>query len=95
MNSNLFQTILTLAITVSGIATSILLSLGCHTDVAGAVNCVGSNAPSWAAPYLVIITSVLGILKLIIAAFNGKLTAPTVVVSTSGAPGTVSPMQVK
>ena len=94
MNSNLFQTILTLAITISGIATSVLLSLGCH-DVAGAISCVGSTAPAWLAPYLIIATSFLGILKLVIAAFSGKLVKPTVVVSDSGKPGTVSPAAVR
>ena len=95
MNSNLFQTLLTLAITISTIATSLLLSLGCHADAAGAVNCIGSNAPSWLAPYLIIITSVLGILKLIIGFATGKLTAPTAAVTNSGAPGTVTPNQVR
>jgi hypothetical protein len=90
MNSNFFQTILTILITVSGLATSALLSLGCK-DIAGTLNCATSSAPSWLAPYLVVIASALGFTKLIIAAFTGKLVAPTVVVSKSGAPGTVSP----
>ena len=93
MNSNLFQTILTALVTISGIATSILISLGCH-DVAGAVNCVGSTAPAWMIPYLAIATSILGIIKLITAVFTGKLTAPTAVVSNSGALGTVAPRNV-
>lgn len=79
MNSNYFQTILTVLVTVSGIATSVLLSLGCH-ELGGSISCVASNAPTWLAPYLVIATSVLGVLKLIIGAFTGKLTAPTQVV---------------
>lgn len=94
MNSNLFQTILTTAITIAGFATTILLSLGCH-DVAGAINCVGSNAPAWLAPYLIIATSVLGALKLVIGFATGKLVKPTVAVTNSGAPGTVLPSQVR
>jgi hypothetical protein len=93
MNSNLFQTILTVLITVSGLATSILVSMGC-VDVAGSLNCATSSAPTWLAPYLVMIASALGIVKLILAAFTGKLTAPTVVVSTTGAPNTVRPSSV-
>lgn len=81
MNSNLFQTILTVLTTVSGLATSLLLGLGCH-EVAGAVTCVGSTAPAWLLPYLAGATGILGVVKLIISAFNGKLTAPTVVKMT-------------
>jgi hypothetical protein len=79
MNSNFFQTILTVLVTVSGLATSILVTLGCH-EIAGSVSCVGSTAPSWLVPYLAIAASVLGALKLVIGAFTGKLTAPTQVV---------------
>ncbi len=93
MNSNLLQTILTALLTISGIATSILLSVGCQ-DIAGSISCVASNAPTWLVPYLGIAASVLGIVKLVLAAFNGKLTAPTVVVSDSGKAGTVTPAQV-
>jgi hypothetical protein len=93
MNSNLFQTILTVLITISGLATSLLVSMGC-TDVAGSLNCATSSAPTWLAPYLVMAASVLGVVKLIVAAFTGKLTAPTAVVSTSGAAGTVNPRSV-
>lgn len=94
MNSNLFQTILTVMITLAGIATSVLLSMGCH-DVAGSINCVGATAPTFLLPYLGIAASVLGVVKLLIAAFTGKLTAPTAVVSDSGKAGTVSPAAVK
>jgi hypothetical protein len=91
MNSNLFQTILTVLLTVCGIVTSILLGFGCTQDAAGAVSCAASSAPSWLAPYLVIVASALGIVKLITGAITGKLTLPTAVVSTSGASGTVHP----
>lgn len=91
MNSNLFQTILTVLLTACGIVTSILLGLGCTQDVAGAVSCAASSAPSWLAPYLVIAASALGIVKLITGAITGKLVLPTAVVSVSGDTGTVHP----
>ena len=91
MNSNLFQTILTALLTLCGVATTILLSFGCTQDVAGAINCAASTAPTWLAPYLVIAASALGIVKLITGAITGKLVAPTAVISTSGASGTVHP----
>lgn len=94
MNSNLFQTILTTLVTITGFATTVLLALGCH-DVAGAINCVGSNAPAWLVPYLAIATSVLGALKLVIGFATGKLVSPTVAVTISGKPGTVTPNQVR
>jgi hypothetical protein len=93
MNSNLFQTILTVLLTISGLATSVLVSLGCN-DIGGSISCVASNAPTWMVPYLGIAASVLGILKLVIGAFTGKLTAPTAAVSKSGNVGTVSPSDV-
>ena len=93
INSNLFQTILTVMLTVTGIATSVLLNMGCH-DVSGTINCVGSTAPSWLLPYLGIIATALGILKLIIAALTGKLVKPTAVIATNGAVGTVHPTDV-
>ena len=93
MNSNLFQTILTVLLTISGVATSVLLSMGCH-DAGGSLSCLGASAPTWMLPYLGIIATALGILKLIIAALTGKLTAPTAVVSNSGKVGTVAPIDV-
>lgn len=93
MNSNFFQTILTAAITVSALITSVLLILGCH-DIGGSISCVASNAPTWLIPYLGIAASGLGILKLVIGAFTGKLTAPTAAVSKSGNIGTVLPSDV-
>ncbi len=94
MNSNFFQTMLTILLTISGIATTALLNMGCH-DVSGSLNCIGATAPTWMLPYLGSFATILGILKLVIAAFTGKLTAPTVVVSNSGMPGTVSPRAVQ
>lgn len=70
MNSNLFQTILTVLLTACGIVTSILLGFGCTQDAAGAVSCAASSAPSWLAPYLVITASALGIVKLITGAMR-------------------------
>lgn len=94
MNSNLFQTILTAAITICGILTSILLSVGCTTLPTGALDCSASTLGATWIPYLAIIASALGIVKLIVAAFQGKLVAPTAVVATTGAPGTVHPADV-
>ena len=91
MNSNLFQTILTVLLTLCGVATTILLSFGCTQDAAGAVSCAASSASTWLAPYLVIAASALGIVKLITGAFTGKLMLPTVAVTKSGAAGTVHP----
>lgn len=81
MNSNLFQTILTVAITISGFLTTILLALGCK-DVAGAIDCSTASGPTWLIPYLVIAATVSGFLKLIIKFFQGKgaLINPTIVV---------------
>jgi hypothetical protein len=87
MNNNMFQTILTVLITASGFATAAMQYFGCT-----AVDC--SAAPVWIAPYLVIAMPILGFAKLVIAYLEGKLIAPTVVVDSSGLPGTVTPDQV-
>lgn len=92
-NTSIFQTILTALITISTLVGGVLLSLGCH-DIAGSISCVGSNAPTWLSPYLIIATSVLGIIKLITSAFEGKLVKQTAVISTSGKTGTVLPSDV-
>ena len=91
MNSNLFQTVLTVLLTACGVLTSILLALGCTQDVTGAINCAASSAPEWLVPWLVVAASALGIVKLITGAITGKLVAPTAVVSNSGARGSVHP----
>lgn len=91
MNSNFFQTILTVLLTACGVVTSILLGFGCAPDASGTLNCAASSAPEWLVPYLVVAASALGIVKLITGAITGKLVAPTAVVSSSGAPGTVHP----
>ena len=95
MNNNLFQTILTIAMTISGLGSTLLVSLGCKTNVVGNLDCTASNAPIWLVPYMVMAASALGILKLIVSAFNGKLVKPTVVVSTTGEAGTVRPSAVQ
>lgn len=95
MNSNLFQTILTAASLAATAVTTILLSLGCSQDAMGKLMCVATSAPTWLVPYLATIAMVLGVVKLIIATFTGKLSAPTAVVSVSGAPGTVPPSAIK
>ena len=81
MNTNLFQTLLTVAVTVSGILSSILVSFGCSAaPLTGALDCSHSSAPIWLVPYLVGTASVLGIVKLLLATFEGKLALPTVTV---------------
>lgn len=95
MNTNLLQTILTIMITFSGIVTTLLLNAGCTASSSGALDCAKANVPSWLTPYLIGITAVLGVVKLLIAAFDGKLVKPTAVISNSGAPGTVSPQAVQ
>ena len=80
MNSNLFQTILTVLLTVSSIGTMLLLNMGCTETVAGSLNCAASTAPAWLSPYLAMTATGLGFLKLVIAFFQGKLIAPTKVV---------------
>ena len=95
MNSNLFQTILTAVSLGATALTTVLLSLGCSQDATGKLMCVATSAPTWLVPYLATIAAILGMIKLIIAGLTGKLTAPTAVVSNSGASGTVSPSAVK
>lgn len=80
MNSNLFQTILTVIISVCGILTTILVSLGCTANATGALDCSTASGPTWLVPWLVIVAAILGPVKLILASFEGKLTAPTVAV---------------
>ena len=90
MNSNYFQTILTVVAGILAMATTILLSMGC-TDIADKISCVASSAPTWIAPYLAIAASAIGVLKVIIGAFTGKLTKQTAVIATTGDVGTVHP----
>jgi hypothetical protein len=80
MNSNLFQTILTVLLTISSIGTMILLNMGCLETPAGSLSCAAATAPAWLMPYLAMIATGLGFLKLVIAFFQGKLIAPTKVV---------------
>jgi hypothetical protein len=79
MNTNLFQTIATVLMAVASIGSTLLVAMGCSQNALGALDCsTATNAPVWMVPYLVIAASVLGIIKLVLAAFEGKLTAPTV-----------------
>lgn len=81
MNTNFLQTLMTVLILLSSFGTSILLGFGCIANpITGAVDCSTSNAPVWLAPYLVFAATGLGIVKMIVAAFEGKLTKPTVAV---------------
>lgn len=98
MNTNFLQTLMTVAIAISGMLTTLLISMGCtHNAVSGALDCANSTAPLWLAPYLVIVASVLSVVKLILGAFEGKLTKPTVPVvpDGQGKPGVVTVSQVK
>ena len=94
MNSNLFQTILTVLVTLATLTTSVLISMGC-VDVGGTLSCAANSSPTWLAPYLATVAMILGILKMVLKAFGSSLTKPTVVVSDSGKPGTVSPRAVQ
>jgi hypothetical protein len=79
MNTNLFQTILTVLITISGVVSSILVGLGCKADaVSGALNCDTASVSTQFLPWLAGVASILGIVKLLLAAFEGKLTSPTI-----------------
>lgn len=83
MNTNLFQTILTVIMTVCGVLSTVLVSLGCTANATGALDCSNASGPTWLVPWLVIIAAVLGPIKLILASFEGKLTAPTVAIPKS------------
>jgi len=97
MNTNYFQTLMTTAIALLGVATAVLVSMGCTHALNGALDCSNSSAPIWLAPYLVIAASIISFLKLILGAFEGKLTKPTVPVvpNGEGKPGVVTEAQVK
>lgn len=70
---------MTTIMTICGVLTTLLVSLGCKADaVSGAMDCSTAAGPTWLIPWLVGIAAVLGPIKLILAAFEGKLTAPTV-----------------
>lgn len=95
LNLNFLRTILTW---LAGVVVVIGPILGCKTDaITGAVSCAGSwIGPEWASIVAVVLLALNQLLK----AFQGGtmgtgLVAPTVVVSSSGAPGTVSRKQVE
>ena len=81
MNTNFFQTILTVLALVSGLLSSLLISLGCHLLPNGNMDCTTNTAPVWLAPYLIMAVPALTMIKLILGAFEGKLTKPTVTVT--------------
>jgi len=92
LNSNLFRTIAAVITTVIGIIGTIA---NCSTDASGATVC----SATWLTPQMAAIAvTVLGaghlVLKLISGGL-GALIAPTVVVSPSGLPGTVTKAQVE
>lgn len=71
---------MTAVMTVCTILSTVLVALGCKADVTGALDCSTASGPTWLVPWLVIIAAVLGPVKLILASFEGKLTAPTVAI---------------
>jgi hypothetical protein len=94
MNANLFRTLLTWGAIIVTFGSTVL---GCTTDaVTGNISC----AASWLSPQLAGIASmVLLVINQLLKAFQGGtvgsgLVAQTVVVSPSGAPGTVTKTQV-
>ena len=94
MNANLFRTLLTWGAIIVTFGSSVL---GCTTDaVTGNISC----AASWLSPQLAGIASmVMLVINQLLKAFQGGtvgtgLIAPTVVVSASGDPGTVTATQV-
>ncbi len=98
MNTNFLQTLMTVGVAISGLMTSLLIALGCkHNALTNALDCTNTTAPLWLAPYLVTAAAVLGVVKLILGAFEGKLVKPTVPVvpDGQGAPGVVTVSQVK
>lgn len=92
--NNLIRTLLTVAAVIVTFASSIL---GCATDAAGTTTCTAA----WLSPELGGIAAVVFMgVNLFLKAFQGGtpgagLVAKTVVVSPSGAPGTVTATQVE
>lgn len=82
MNTNLFQTLMTVVMLILSGITGLLIKMGCTENVVtGAIDCsVASGAPTWLTPYLGMAAFGIGILKMVIAFFEGKLTKPTVAV---------------
>ena len=97
MNSNAFQSLLTAITVILGGITAFLIKMGCTPDATGNIGtCDGSALPTWLIPYTAILTAAIPIIKLVIAMFQGKLTAPTAVVvpDGEGKPGVVTQSQV-
>jgi hypothetical protein len=94
MYSNIFQKIMTAAGVALTAITFYLLQAGCVQTAAGALSCTATTAPTWLAPYLGATAAIVGVAKLIVDGFTGKLTHATVPVTNTGAPGTVTPAQV-
>lgn len=104
-NSNLFSQILTGAIILETGLTALLMKIGCTQAAADtALVCTTSTlpewTPAWLLPWLVGAATVQGALKWGLHLFKGDtwlggLLKPTVVVTSSGAPGTVTMKQVE
>jgi hypothetical protein len=95
MNANFFRTLLTWGAIIVTMGSTIL---GCTTDaVTGNISC----AASWLSPQLAgIAATVMLVINQLLKAFQGGtpgagLVSPTVVVSASGAAGTVTQTQVE
>ena len=82
MNTNFLQTLLTVVTGVLSFATYLLVSFGCVQDVvSGKLDCsTAAGAPAFIAPYLGMVAAGIVVVKLVLAAFEGKLTKPTVAI---------------
>lgn len=64
MNTNTIHNILNALLAIMGVATSILVSMGC-TNVADKLDCSASTAPEWLLPWVVGAAGVIGTIKVI------------------------------
>lgn len=64
MNTNMIHNILNALVAFMGIATSILVSLGC-TNIADKLDCSASAAPEWLLPWVVGAAGVIGVIKVV------------------------------
>jgi hypothetical protein len=95
MDSSKIQSVLTMLMTAIGSITYLLVSYAGCKEIAGAIDCTASTVPTWLVPYLVVIGTLVGGAKVVLSLFTGKFWAPTVPVSTTGKPGTVTADQIR
>lgn len=65
MNTNMIHNILNALMAVLGIATSILVSMGCTQLADGKLDCSASTAPEWLLPWVVGAAGIIGTIKVI------------------------------